>query len=574
MNTKYHTVSHCYHHNIPLRSPPIMNSRVYQHRSNAANETRFSHIDTHGHARSPQFVSPMPGNQSDARNGDTATLASSSSASTSSSSAARNNAAFETSDAASATSSYNASFIVQQQQQHHQYQYHGRAQQQQRRASPSLQSLSSLSCSEDSSCTGLMMLYANTSVNTSNVTVTPSTAREQMYRNTHPFVSLEADSKHRGYMNINSTNATPTRTNRTTTTPSALPEVPVLLDTFQHNSNSKYNCIPPKSIIAPSFTRHEKNTTKSNSNGNGNGNALSDLLLEMSSSSWDSSATSSNSAIANANSGANDYSNHDHDTLSVASGLVSLKMNTRNDITIANVHGTIDSHSHTHATSRTSTPGSVPLKKRRVVGYGEDHVPSFMMMDRFRSPIRSHLVSVSASRSTPVSVSTPAKASIATSPIRPRTLALPSDNGNVNSLHQFVRSSLLEIFQVKNKNKNGSTTTKQSKQQSNLFPKRVGLCCVYCKNIPKNEQSTHAIIFPKNVQGMYRAVCGFQRIHFKNCASVPQEVRDHYEFLKSSDKTRGKTKFWETSAKAIGLRDSVCEGGKAGIVFSSQSSPV
>ena len=333
MNTKYHTVSHCYHHNIPLRSPPIMNSRVYQHRSNAANETRFSHIDTHGHARSPQFVSPMQGNQSDARNGDTATLASSSSASTSSSSAARNNAAFETSDAASATSSYNASFIVQQQQQHHQYQYHGRAQQQQRRASPSLQSLSSLSCSEDSSCTGLMMLYANTSVNTSNVTVTPSTAREQMYRNTHPFVSLEADSKHRGYMNINATNATPTRTNRTTTTPSALPEVPVLLDTFQHNSNSKYNCIPPKSIIAPSFTRHEKNTTKSNSNGNGNGNgngnALSDLLLEMSSSSWDSSATSSNSAIANANSGANDYSNHDHDTLSVASGLVSLKMNSK-----------------------------------------------------------------------------------------------------------------------------------------------------------------------------------------------------------------------------------------------------
>ena len=197
-----------------------------------------------------------------------------------------------------------------------------------------------------------------------------------------------------------------------------------------------------------------------------------------------------------------------------------------------------------------------------------------MMMDRFRSPIRSHLVSVSASRSTPVSVSTPAKASIATSPIRPRTLALPSDNDNVNSLHQFVRSSLLEIFQVKNKNKNGSTTTKQSKQQSNLFPKRVGLCCVYCKNIPKNEQSTHARIFPKNVQGMYRAVCGFQRIHFKNCASVPQEVRDHYEFLKSSDKTRGKTKFWETSAKAIGLRDSVCEEGKAGIVFSSQSSPV
>ena len=73
---------------------------------------------------------------------------------------------------------------------------------------------------------------------------------------------------------------------------------------------------------------------------------------------------------------------------------------------------------------------------------------------------------------------------------------------------------------------------------------------------------------------MYRAVCGFQRIHFKNCASVPLEVRNHYEFLKSSDKTRGKTKYWETSCELLGLVNAVCEEGKAGIVFSSQSSSV
>ena len=698
----------------PLRSPPIMSSRMYhQHRSNnAANDTRFSHIHVHNHNHdhnpvpvhnhaivstpSPQFISPVQGNQSNA---------------------AANNAALEFTSSSSSAGTSNhkdasaaAAATAVTEQYYHNY---GRAQQQRRRASPSLQSISSLSSSEHSSTTGLMLYAKNANTSTSanaatnvnaatitgtrtgniNVTITPSTAREQMYRNSHPFVSVETHSK-RGYvdMNINAnsninTATTTTSNTSNTSTSSAPPRVPVLLDSDTFKAKYKYNSNPPKSVIAPSFTRHEKN-----SNSKSTSNALSDLLLGMSSSSWDSSSSSNTNANANANANANDndnaandYSNHDHDTLSVASGLFSLKMNsksvnidhyrahshqdasnsntsnisntsncdnnlgkqhtheitsetstreklhqhqgpsivkkknadssfsrphtqniaatprrksshshvtmdtcTRRDITTpANVNVDVG-HGHTStSTSNTSTPGSVPLKKRRVVGYGDDHVPSFMKMEQFRSPIRSH--SGSTSSSTAVS----AKESIATPPIRPRTLALPSDNENVNSLHKFVRSSLLEVFQVNTikiaTKQSKSKSNQQSNSNSNLFPGRVGLCCVYCKNIPKNKQFTHARIFPKNVQGMYRAVCGFQRIHFKNCASVPQNVKNHYEFLKSSDKTRGKTKYWETSCELLGLvnvnananandvsvlREEGNGNGKVGIVFSSSLSSV
>lgn len=76
-------------------------------------------------------------------------------------------------------------------------------------------------------------------------------------------------------------------------------------------------------------------------------------------------------------------------------------------------------------------------------------------------------------------------------PIRPTRLARPEDADNVNKLHQFVRSDLLEIFEVQ-------------KGSGCIFEGRVGLRCTYCKHIPKDEQSTGAVFYPRNIRGLYR----------------------------------------------------------------------
>jgi hypothetical protein len=39
------------------------------------------------------------------------------------------------------------------------------------------------------------------------------------------------------------------------------------------------------------------------------------------------------------------------------------------------------------------------------------------------------------------------------------------------------------------------------------------------------------------------------------CPFVPREVRERYDWLKSSDTSRGKVRYWEVSAGKIGLEN-------------------
>jgi len=427
---------------------------------------------------------------------------------------------------------------------------------QQRRASPSLASISSLSVSEDSSTSTAAEFYAaaaSDSTSTSNheeyhqqshamhsqnpsCTHGINAAQEQLYRISHPLVSTTGNHNQECI---------------TTHCVSSAPLLPALLDSDhsspQHPRSTTSHSTKIK--IKPSLSMHDQALDAATGRNNFGFYSC-----------WDND--SSNTCTHTQTHAHGDYSNHDHDTLSVAAGLCSLK---RQGTTIATI--TPKYQHHTCALA----PRTIPLKKRRVVGFGEQNIPSFLM-EQFHTPNPSLATSISnegqrvatslqshdhASNGNVSNIKHTHPHSI---PIRPRTLALPSDDDNVNSLHTFVRSSLLEIIQVENDN--------EGMVNKHLFGGRVGLCCAYCKNVPKKEQMTHSKIFPKSLGGLYRSVCGFQRIHFKNCGFVPRHVKDRYEFLKSADKTRGKTKYWETSASAIGLVD-VCEEGKAGIIFSS-----
>lgn len=116
----------------------------------------------------------------------------------------------------------------------------------------------------------------------------------------------------------------------------------------------------------------------------------------------------------------------------------------------------------------------------------------------------------------------------------PKTLALPTDPKYLNKLHQFVRSDLLEIIQENH---------------------NIGLQCKFCKTSP--EPQSMSKVFPQclgnKTSGLYRAVCGWQRLHFKQCTQIPDAVKKKYDALKMADTSRGKVQYWEDSAKQIGL---------------------
>lgn len=139
------------------------------------------------------------------------------------------------------------------------------------------------------------------------------------------------------------------------------------------------------------------------------------------------------------------------------------------------------------------------------------------------------------------------------------SLAMPDDSNELNSLHCFVRSDLLEVFSMEDdsSSKRGRTTA------------RVGLRCVHCGHLPRKQKegASMSIFYPKSLQDIYRSVCTWQRIHFKACKHVPQELVEQYDYFKDMDRTRGKKQHWVDSAYRLGLRN--FDDNRGGIVWKS-----
>ena len=190
----------------------------------------------------------------------------------------------------------------------------------------------------------------------------------------------------------------------------------------------------------------------------------------------------------------------------------------------------------------------------------------------------------------------------------PDRLAIDEDADEVNQLHQYVRKDLLEIFVIPqvsaesessddddafDDSANGSATTSSpdgkdspdgpktrglstrrrlsvspttSIPAQRYYPGRVGFRCVHCSNA-RRKSTTKAAFYPLRLKNIYREVCAWQRIHFKNCPMVPSEVREHYEHLKKADPSRGKVRYWESSARKIGLENN--QNRDDGIVFAA-----
>lgn len=141
----------------------------------------------------------------------------------------------------------------------------------------------------------------------------------------------------------------------------------------------------------------------------------------------------------------------------------------------------------------------------------------------------------------------------------PKRLALPYDETKLNSLHCFLRSELLEIFVVQKSNHKSPTHSPGSSVG------RVGLRCVHCAMVHRKkddrDEAPMAVFYPKSVAEIYRLVTSWQRCHLRKCKNLPPSVRSQWQALRENDKSRGKTHYWVTSAKEIGLVDSNSRAG-------------
>ncbi|KAL7546960.1 hypothetical protein ACHAWF_010278 [Thalassiosira exigua] len=194
--------------------------------------------------------------------------------------------------------------------------------------------------------------------------------------------------------------------------------------------------------------------------------------------------------------------------------------------------------------------------------------------------------------------------------LHPDRLAHEDDKEEVNQLHRYVRSHLLEVFVVPHQDSkaasNGSEEDEEGASSPSAdsgssdqaervtrrravpvktayatpaatairhYPGRVGLRCVHCAHVRRRPSSSSssrssstssakgaakaskAAFYPLRLKNIYREVCAWQRIHFKKCRHVPPGVRERYDHYKRIDTSRGKVRYWEMSAKKIGVSD-------------------
>lgn len=183
----------------------------------------------------------------------------------------------------------------------------------------------------------------------------------------------------------------------------------------------------------------------------------------------------------------------------------------------------------------------------------------------------------------------------------PKRLMLPNDAVKLNSLHCFIRAELLEIFVIEPSSlKNAKHLHAPSSSVG-----RVGLRCVYCAkarrrfqdefskgpsmedndanvsnkqtestdrvevsdgaHIARDDEAPMAVFYPKSISEIYRLVTSWQRCHLRKCRNVPPDVRSNWNERRETDKSRGKTTYWISSAREIGLID--CTSRAGGIRF-------
>jgi hypothetical protein len=168
----------------------------------------------------------------------------------------------------------------------------------------------------------------------------------------------------------------------------------------------------------------------------------------------------------------------------------------------------------------------------------------------------------------------------------PTRLTTEMDKQKLNSMHCFVREELLELFMVEAKEPaaapaaegaEGSEAEKHVAVKSNSATGRVGLRCIHCAEARKRSGGTleyeapMAVFYPKSIHELYRLITSWQRVHLRKCRNLPKSVRDTYNAIKETDKTRGKTQYWITSALKIGLVDSPARSG--GVRFDPMVDP-
>lgn len=124
----------------------------------------------------------------------------------------------------------------------------------------------------------------------------------------------------------------------------------------------------------------------------------------------------------------------------------------------------------------------------------------------------------------------------------------PSDEGHIGGFHNIFRRDIYEGYVIPEGEKYGGT---------------VAFRCRFCQHLPYKARAKQSEVYPRTIEGLYRAHIRFNHDHFPKCKFIPNEIKAKVAKLKKSC-PRGDKSHWVTSALNKGLVN-----GADGIVLCS-----
>mmetsp|Transcript_21198 Transcript_21198/g.38935 ORF Transcript_21198/g.38935 Transcript_21198/m.38935 type:complete len:338 (-) Transcript_21198:76-1089(-) len=124
----------------------------------------------------------------------------------------------------------------------------------------------------------------------------------------------------------------------------------------------------------------------------------------------------------------------------------------------------------------------------------------------------------------------------------------------LDPFHNFLRCKCIEVF-VATKNDmiapgRGARPTKVG---------QVGLRCLYCKDIPRQDLARMAVCFPSRRDTIFEGVRNYQRTHLEACTHIPEDVKAKYKLIQHDSPKKKPQKilkaYYAETASELGLVD-------------------
>lgn len=117
----------------------------------------------------------------------------------------------------------------------------------------------------------------------------------------------------------------------------------------------------------------------------------------------------------------------------------------------------------------------------------------------------------------------------------------PTDEGRIGGFHNVFRRDIYEGFVVRSGEKYAGT---------------VAFRCRFCQHLPYRARAKQSEVYPRTIEGLYRAHIRFNHDHFPKCKFIPKEIKAKVARLRKS-RPRGNKSHWITSALNKGLVNDV-----------------